>query len=51
MELCYSEGHLRGAENIRHANQTPPLEAFIDVLWWLREHFGTSDWEVFATAV
>ena len=34
---------------IRHANQIPPLEAFIDVLWWLREHSGTSDWEVFAT--
>ena len=35
---------------IRNANLIPPLEAFIDVLWWLREHDGTSDWEVFAPA-
>ena len=35
---------------IRNANQIPPLEAFIDVFWWLREHDGIGDWEVFATA-
>ena len=28
---------------VRHAIRIPPLEDFIDVLSWLREHFGVND--------
>ena len=36
---------------VRQADWIPPLEEFIDVLWWLREHSGVNDWEggVFGT--
>ena len=35
---------------VRQTDRTPPLEEFIDVFWWLREHSVVKDWEVFATA-
>ena len=35
---------------VRQTDRTPPLEEFIDVFWWLREHSVVNDWEVFATA-
>ena len=31
---------------VRQTDRTPPLEEFIDVLWWLREHSVVNDWEV-----
>ena len=34
---------------VKDANQTPPLEEFIDVVWWLGDQLGVIDWKVFAS--
>ena len=34
---------------VKNANQTPPLEEFIDVVWWLGDQLGVIDWKVFAS--